>query len=60
MYNASAAISSGVPILPIGCLAMKAARTSSGSPTCAFIRSWREGDSTVPGQMALHRIPRFI
>src|SRR5579862_3737401 len=41
---------------PIGCRATNSDRTFSTSP-CAAIRCSSEGDCTVPGQIALHRMP---
>src|SRR5262249_47668062 len=55
-YTTSAAISSAVPSLPIGCRATNAARAFSGSP-CAAILPRNDGVSTVPGHTALQRIP---
>ena len=47
----------GVPRRPIGCRAMKSRRAASGS-SAAAIRWSRDGDCTVPGQIALQRTPR--
>ena len=55
-YTANAAISSGRPSLPIGCRATKSACALAESPA-EPIRCSSEGDWTVPGQIALQRIP---
>jgi predicted MFS family arabinose efflux permease len=53
-----------LPILPIGWRATKAASTwASVWPLAwawAAMRSRSDGDSTVPGQMALQRTPRVM
>ena len=61
-YTANAAISSGVPSRPMACRAMNPVRAASSDPAAAALaamRSSRLGVCTVPGQMALQRMPCF-